>query len=307
MGKIRIKTLGIEEIEKDQAKDAKKRREGKQAKKLAKGAHGGDLPRGKAGRVVSMAPTEEELERLAINEDKEESTESAESVKSVVARKKSKKAHPTRSRSKRYRDGLIQVDRNKNYSLSEAIELLKKLDSTRFDATVELHINTTEKGINAQVTLPHGTGKVVRVAIANPSAGSGQAPATDGQFDNLISQIEQGKIDFDVLIAHPSAMPKLAKVAKILGPRGLMPNPKSGTISDKPKELAERFKGGQLNFRSESQAPIIHAAVGKVSFKEKDLSENITEFLKAVGVSKIRSVTLKSTMSPGIKIDFSSL
>lgn len=298
MGKIRVKTLGIEEIEKEQVKEAKKRKESKQTKKLAKGAHGGE-------RVVSMAPTEEEIAREigrpASTEVTEMDTEHTEdkSVKTVVARKGSKKTQAPRSRSKRYRDALIQIDRSKNYSLSEAIELLKRIGASRFDGTVELHVNTTEKGVSGQVTLPHGSGKTVRVAIADP--------ASDGKFDTLVSKIEQGKIDFDVLIAHPSAMPKLAKVAKILGPRGLMPNPKSGTISENPAKLAQKFQGGQINFRTETQAPIIHAVVGKVSFKEKNLSDNIIEFVKAVGLSRIRSVTLKSTMSPGIKLDFSNL
>jgi large subunit ribosomal protein L1 len=102
-------------------------------------------------------------------------------------------------------------------------------------------------------------------------------------------------------------MAKLAKAARILGPRGLMPNPKNGTITDKPEALAEKFKGGQINYKTESQAPIIHASVGKISFKEEDLVENISEFIKTIGTAKIQTVTLKSTMSPGIKIDFSNL
>ena len=301
MGKIRVKALGIEDLEKQQAKDAKKRKVAKDAKKFAKapGMKGGE-------KLVSMAPTEEELEKMTTADSlqttavdgspKAESEQTDNKVKTKT--KTSKVKTKARQRSKRYRDALIQVDRNRRYPLSEAVALLKKLEGTKFDATVELHINTTEKGINGQVTLPHGSGKKIQVSIADPE---------NKDFDDLVKKIEGGTIDFDVLIATPAAMPKLTKVAKILGPRGLMPNPKSGTITDKPEGLALSFAKGQTNFRTESQAPLIHARIGKVSFEETDLMENISAMIRSVSAGKIRSVTLKSTMSPGIKIDYSGL
>lgn len=303
MGKIRVKSLGIEELEKEQTQKAKKRKEakaqrlaqGKQVKKLVKGAHGGE-------RVVSMAPSEEELEKtLEVSRVSEvpQVPQGDETRDNRDTRKTRGTPKKPRQRSKRYRDQVIQVDKSKLYPLSGAVELLKKLGATQFDGTVELHINTVEKGVNGQVTLPHGTGKAIRVVIADP--------ASEAVFNPLLADIEKGIIEFDILIATPAAMPHLAKVAKILGPRGLMPNPKAGTISDKPKELAKKFEGGALNFRTEAAAPIIHAVVGKVSFAEKNLEENIETFLKTVGTGKIRSVTLKSTMSPGIKIDTSTL
>ena len=299
MGKIRVKSLGIEEIEKEQAKNAKKRKE---SKKMAKGAHGGE-------RVVSMAPTEEELERLSVVGSSVE-TEKQKTDKQLSENRKQKTENrKARQRSKRYRDALIRVDKSKSYPLSDAISLLKQFDGAKFDPTVELHINTVEKGLSGQVTLPHGTGKALRVAIADP-AHKGPSKDLDGpskNFEELLRDIEAGKIEFDVLIATPSAMGQLAKVAKILGPRGLMPNPKSGTISDTPEALAEKFKKGATNFRTESQAPIIHTIVGKLSFSQKNLEENIAEFIRAVSASKIRSITLKSTMSPGIKLETSTL
>lgn len=296
MGKIRVKTLGIDELEKAQVRAAKTRKEAKKLVKshLAKGAHGGE-------RVVSMAPTEEELAKIEVPRENEVSpTLPADKQVSQEeqAKEKTRDTRPKRQRSKRYRDSLTLIDRNRRYPLTDAISLIKKVGAAKFDATLELHINTIEKGISGQVVLPHGTGKKVRVAIADPSA--------DGSFDTLLKNIETGKIEFDVLLATPAAMPRLAKVAKILGPKGLMPNPKSGTISEKPAELAEKYHGGQVGFRTESQAPIIHAVVGKVSFKEKDLAENISALLKAVGPSKIRSAFVKSTMSPGIKLDLTS-
>ena len=166
--------------------------------------------------------------------------------------------------------------------------MLRKFKKSNFDETVELHINTRERGVSGQVTLPHGTGKKLRIAIAN---------------DDLISEIEKGKINFDVLIAEPSMMEKLAKVARILGPRGLMPNPKSGTISDKPEEAVKKFSNGVISYKTESQAPVIHMSIGKLSFKDEQLSENISTILASIGSTKIENATLKSTMSPAIKLN----
>ncbi len=274
MGKIRIKALGIEEVEKEQKQTTKSKKEQKQARKMAKGAHGGE-------RVVSMAPSEEELTRLQSPEA------TADGGQAKIKVEKASKFRSKKQRGRRYQNQLLQVDKSKLYPITEAVSLLKNFGNLRFDQTVELHVNTIEKGVSGQLTLPHGSGKKVRVAIAD---------------DAILANIEKGVINFDVLLSSPSMMPKLAKVAKILGPRGLMPNPKSGTISENPQALAENFTKGQINFRTESQAPIIHAIVGKVSFKEKELEENITALLTAVGRGKIKSVTLKSTMSPAVKL-----
>jgi large subunit ribosomal protein L1 len=137
------------------------------------------------------------------------------------------------------------------------------------------------------VSLPHGTGKKMRVAVVD---------------DKLILEIEKGKIDFDILISTPAMMAKLTKVAKILGPRGLMPNPKNGTITDKPAEIIKKYEGGQISFKTEAKVPVIHFTVGKISFGEKKLMDNIQTLIEAVKKENIEKVVLKSTMSPGIKI-----
>ena len=191
-----------------------------------------------------------------------------------------------KERSKKYTSKIVSLDRNKSYPLKEALELLSKFEKAGFDETVELHINTIDGSVSGRMMLPHGTGKKARVAIAS---------------DELIEQLEKGTIDFDVLIAHPSMMPKLAKVAKFLGPRGLMPNPKSGTITDKPEEAMKKFEEGQINFKTE-KSPIVHLSVGKLSFGPDKLSENIEAAIEAINKAKIRNAILKSTMSPGIKL-----
>ena len=276
MGKIRTKVLGNEELEKKQKAEAKSKSD---QKKLVKGAKGGE-------RIVSVGPSEEELAKL--EETKGTESNSAAAREEAPKKKSRQKKSKERSRSKSYQAVAQMVDRSKKYNLSDGIILLEKLKRAKFDETVELHINTTETGINATVTLPHGTGKEIRVAIAD---------------EKIIAEVEKGKINFDVLIAAPEMMPKLAKVARVLGPKGLMPNPKSNTISKDPQKLAENFSKGQMNIKTEAKTPIIHLMVGKLSFGAKKLSENIEMIIKTVKKERIRNVTLKSTFSPGIKLN----
>jgi large subunit ribosomal protein L1 len=231
-------------------------------------------------RVVSVGPSEEELAALEVAEVKAEEAPKEEKKHKRV--KEQKAFH-----SEKYEKLLEEVNRTKNYVLSEALELLGNLQRKSFDETVELHINTITTGISGQITLPHGTGKTTRVAIAD---------------DKLIAEVEKGIINFDVLVAEPAMMAKLAKVAKVLGPRGLMPNPKNGTITPKPEEVAKKYAGGQINFKTEAKAPIIHLTVGKVSFGPAKLTDNIEALIAAIKKPNIVNVTLKSTMSPGLKL-----
>lgn len=186
------------------------------------------------------------------------------------------------------------VDKIKLYPLAEAVRLVKKTSLTKFDGTVELHVNLnpaslgdTKGDYRASASLPHGTGKQVKVAIADEA---------------LLAKIQAGTIDFDLLVAHPSMMPRLAKVAKILGPRGLMPNPKNGTVTTDPEGFTLSVAKGQVNFKSEPGNPIVHLPVGKVSFEDTQLTENIEAILTAIGRGKILRATLASTMGPGVKV-----
>ncbi len=264
MGKIRVASLGDEEQEKEQKRKAEARRQTKEAKK-AKSDDAADES------VAAVAPV----------------TESEE------GEKKEKKEKKARVRSKKYQEAVAQVDRTKKYPLSEAIALVKKTSMTKFDGTVELHINLNtqamgeKKDMRGSVSLPHGTGKEVKVAIAD---------------DAILADVEKGNIDFDILVAHPSMMPKLAKVARVLGPKGLMPNPKNGTVSPDPEKRAKELSQGQVNFKTEPDQPIIHMSVGKVSFDDKKLAQNIEAVFKAISLSKISRATLTATMGPGVKL-----
>lgn len=284
MGKIRVRTLGEEDLEKKQKAQAKQKAK---EKKFVKGQKGGE-------RVVAVGPSEEELQAVIVNPERSEGEESQTGKPKTEKPKSENRKQRTDNRkaphSKSYQAVAKIVDRNKKYSLSQALDVLEKLKRSKFDETVELHINTTETGVSGSIALPHGTGKILRVAIAD---------------DDVLAKVAMNKIDFDILLAAPLMMPKLAKVAKILGPRGLMPNPKNATLTRDPQKAAENFAKGQMNFKTELKAPLMHLTVGKMSFGAKKLSENIQTLIDAIKKEKIRNITLKSTMSPGIKIELS--
>jgi|SRR5882672_2229942 len=283
MGKIRVKSFGDEEVEKKDLKKAQARAEAKKAKEDAE-----------ARKAVAEGTSKSEEIKAETSQPEKEAAEPKKDKKGY------KKAGPKKHKSASYQKAATLLDKNKHYALTEGLLLLEKLKRTSFDETVELHINTLEKGISGSLTLPHGTGKTTRVVIAN-------AAVDPKSVDELIKTIESGKIDFDVLIATPDTMPKLAKVARVLGPRGLMPNPKNGTVTPKPDEVAKKFAGGQFNFKTEAKFPLLHLAVGKLSFGDKKLAENIVTAVKAIKTKNIKSMTLKSTMSPGIKIETAKL
>jgi large subunit ribosomal protein L1 len=267
MGKIRVKSFGDQEEEAKQARKLQNRKDAKEAKKEAEEKT--DLP---ASANEALQAEEVKTEEITQEPKKEQ---------------KFKKKEQKEFRSQKYQSLVTAVDKTKIHSLGEALELLTKLQRGKFDETVELHLNTISAGISGNVTLPNGTGKKTKVAIAD---------------DALIAEVEKGVISFDILVATPSMMPKLAKVAKVLGPKGLMPNPKNGTITDKPEEVAKKYEGGQVNFKTETKTPIIHLTVGKMSFGHEKLTENINALITAVKKSNIVNATLKSTMSPGIKL-----
>lgn len=288
--------MGDEKDEKEQKRKAEARRQTKQSKKPFGKAQGkvhvegvGDegLPAGRQGgrRVAVVEGTDVNPEFKKLIEEVESGEEGK--PKKVAKQKKA------RVRGKNYVTKSSLVDKTKFYPLSEAISLVKQTSFTKFDGTVELHINLNtaslgdKKDFRGSVNLPHGTGKQVRVAIAD---------------DAILADIAEGKINFDVLVAHPSMMPKLAKVARILGPKGLMPNPKTGTVTPDPEKRAKELMTGSVNFKTEPDQPILHLTVGKVSFDDKKLVENVNAILAAVGKSKIVKATLSATMSPGVKI-----
>lgn len=273
MGKIRVKTLGDEVLEKEERKDQKKRKEAKQT--VAKTSQSEEYK--EEEEEVEKKPQETASEEVNVEETEEPAKKEKKEFKN------DKKAY----HSQKYQTIVSLVDKTKSYSLNEALETLEKLQRKSFDETVELHINTASLGLSGNVVLPNGTGKKTRVAVANEA---------------LIAEIEKGIINFDILVSTPDLMPKLARVAKVLGPRGLMPNPKNGTITEKPEEVAKKYEGGQVNFKTEAKSPIIHLSIGKMSFGKEKLTQNVETLVQAIKKQNIVNATIKSTMSPGLKI-----
>ncbi len=229
-------------------------------------------------------------------------TESVEPVsvdmaddKSVGAIQESpvKKALPPRKRSPKYRKMVKEIKKDELYSIEDAVEKLAKLAKSTKLKTVELTLNTREVGLRGELKLPHSTGKEVKIAIFS---------------DKVAEAIQTGKIDFEILLATPADMPKLAKFAKILGPKGLMPNPKSGTVTDHPEKRAtELAAGGTLPYKTEAKFPIIHLALGPITQDGKDLADNITEALRSIGVTRIKNAYLSCTHTPSVKLHLGNL
>ena len=213
--------------------------------------------------------------------------------------------------------GVGKIEKNKIYSVSEAVRLVKENKIARFDESVEIHIRMDidpKKGdqqVRGATVLPHGTGKIKKIAVAT-TIRIDEAKKSGADIvgaEDLIEKIKGGKIEFDILVATPEMMPKLAPIAKILGPKGLMPSPKAETVTDKIAETVEMLKKGKVNFKNDNTGNL-HQVIGKVSFDEKKLEENLISFVNALQKSKpigvkgkfIIGISVCSTMGPAVKI-----
>ena len=218
---------------------------------------------------------------------------------------------------------LEKVDTSKIYTIDEAVNTLNELKSANFDETVELALNLNvdprhaDQMIRGSVVLPHGTGKKVRVAVFAKGEKADEAKEAGADLvgsDELIEQIQSGKIDFDIVIATPDMMGTLGKVARILGPKGLMPNPKTGTVTQDVAQAVKNAKGGQVNFRVDKKGNI-HAGIGKASFGAQKIKENLETFVYAINKAKpasakgryVKNAALSLTMSPSLTLDSSEV
>jgi len=224
---------------------------------------------------------------------------------------------------KRIRALAAQVDRAVDYSLDEALGLVKKTASAKFDESVELAVNLgvdarkSDQNVRGSAVMPRGTGKQVRVAVfaqGEQASAAQEAGADVVGMQDLADRVKQGQLDFDVVVAAPDAMKIVGQLGQILGPRGLMPNPKVGTVTPNVAQAVRNAKAGQVQFRTD-KAGIIHCMIGKASFAEDALKENLLALLAALQKAKpstakgqyIRRVTLSTTMGPGVRVDRASL
>jgi len=226
-------------------------------------------------------------------------------------------------KSKRHIANLEKVEKHKLYTVEEAVKLVKETSNSKFDATIEVAMNLNldvkkaDQQLRGAVVLPHGTGKSKRILVLTKGEGANAAKEAGAEFVgdvDMITKIEKENwFDFDVIIATPDMMPMLGKIGKLLGPKGLMPNPKTGTVTTDVVKAVEETKKGKVNYRTDSYGNV-HGIVGKVSFDENKIVENLNAFVEAIVKVKpttvkgnyVKNISISSTMGPGIKIDLNS-
>jgi large subunit ribosomal protein L1 len=273
-----------------------------------------EKPAAKAGKRSTKAQKEAE-EKQAKQERKSKSADEKETPKL--------QSHPARTKAeragKKYREALKLIDKSKTYPLAEALDLTTKTSTVKFDASVEIHVNLgvdpkqADQNVRDNVVLPGGTGKEVRIAVLaedDDAQNAKKAGAAIAGTDEIFAKLDKEELDFDVLIATPALMPKLGKYARLLGPRGLMPNPKSGTVSQNPAAAVTEAKAGKVEYRVD-QSGIVHLGIGKVSFGPEKLTQNAEAVLSSIRAAKpaslkgiyLKSVYVTSTMGPSIKVE----
>jgi len=258
--------------------------------------HHGKKEKGKSkkGKVEEKIKEKKFKKEIEVSEKNEETGKIKEEKPAEESEEKSKKVKVGKAkvRSKKYQEVNALIDHEKKYNLAEALELVKKTSFSKFDGNVEVHVRVISKSrkpenIRGLLKYPHPTGKSIKVVILD---------------EKVAAEIEKtGKAEADIYIATPEMMPKIAKLAKILGPKGKMPNPKSGTIAADPEKVKKELEGGQLEYKTDSLGNI-HQVIGKVSAESKKLEENFNALLYVLPKEKITSVTICATMGPGIKV-----
>lgn len=235
----------------------------------------------KKAKLAVEVPSETEVQKAqdtSVEETKTE-TEVTETTEPTV-----KKIH---LRGKKYQEARKKVDPNKIYPLTDAIKLVKTTSISKFDGKVEAHVTVFDIGTAGDITFPHLETGSKKIVILN---------------DTILKEINDGQINFDILIATPVTMPKLLPFARLLGPKGLMPNPKNGTLTDKPEEALKKLSVAKTVLKTEKKAPVVHIVIGKVSQPEKELEANVAELIKVIRAPKIKKLALCATMGPSVKV-----
>ncbi len=198
------------------------------------------------------------------------------------------KTRQAKVRSKRYQAAKSKIDVSKYYPINEAVELAKATSLSKFDAKIEAHVTIVDIGTVGEIAFPHLESASKKIVVLN---------------DTVLAEIKDGKVDFDILIATPVTMPKLLPFARVLGPKGLMPNPKSGTLTDDPEAAVKKLSAAKTVVRTEKKAPVVHIVVGKTSQATEELVANIQELINTVKANKIKKLAICATMGPSVKIE----
>ncbi|MFA6369303.1 MAG: hypothetical protein WCX20_02910 [Candidatus Shapirobacteria bacterium] len=234
-------------------------------------------------KVEEIIKTEES--QKAVTETETVATEATVEATEIV---ESTKVKTAKHRSKKYLAAKAKVDINKYYPLKEAVKLVKETSLSKFEGKVEAHVTIFDIGNVGEINFPHLETASKKVVILN---------------DTILAELKDGKINFDILIATPSTMPKLLPLAKILGPKGLMPNPKNGTLTDKPQDSLKKLSVAKTILKTEKKAPVVHIVVGKTSQKDEEVIANINELIKIIKANKIKKLALCATMGPCVKVE----
>lgn len=275
----------------------------------------------KAGKrsEKSLREAEEKAEKEARKEAGDTTPQSEETEAHVKKGPKPVVRPRIERRGKNYRKVAEQIEKDKVYGLNDALELATKTSPVKFDASVEVHVRLgvdprqADQNVRATVSLPHGTGKTIRVAVFAPEAEHAAAKKAGADVvgdEDFLKQLDKEELDFDTLIATPQYMPKLGKYARLLGPRGLMPNPKAGTVATDVAKAVTEAKGGKVEYRVDKQA-IVHLSIGKVSFGAEKLAQNAKAFFDSLQAQKpsslkgayVKTTSITTTMGPGIKVE----
>ena len=279
-----------------------------------------DTPVAKAGKRSAKAIAEAEAKVEKELRKEAGDTSPTDGSEEVVAKGPKPVTRPVlERRGKSYRKVSEKLEAGKLYALEEAVKLASETNPSKFDASVEIHVRLNvdprqaDQNIRTTVSLPHGTGKTIRVAVFAPEADHKAAKEAGADIigdESFIAQLDKETVDFDILVATPQYMPKLGKYARLLGPRGLMPNPKSGTVATDVAKAVKEAKAGKVEYRVDKQA-IVHLGVGKVSFGADKLTDNAKAFFESLQSQKpsslkggyVKSITISTTMGPGIKVE----
>lgn len=273
----------------------------------------------KSGKRSEKA-LKEAAEKEAKENRKAESKKADETADKMIKKGPKPVTRPVlERRGKKYQEAAKMIDKSKYYNISEAVELAAKSNPSKFDASVEIHVRLNvdprqaDQNIRSTVSLPHGSGKTIKVAVFAPESDHKEAKSAGADIvgdETLLKQLDKEVVDFDVLITSPQYMPKLGKYARLLGPRGLMPNPKSGTVASDVAKAVKEAKTGKVEYRVDKQS-IVHIAIGKASFGSAKLLDNAKAFFDSLQSQKpssikgayVKSISMSTTMGPGIKVE----
>ncbi len=314
MGTTRIKVIDLSSGQ-EQIKTSRKH-----AEKLA----GAAVLKGKKQKPATPEDTEVKPETTKVPSPQSVQTVAAQKPPSAPTVIKKQSVPTTISRhhhlGQKYLQAAQLIEKNRLYPAKEAFELLTKTSITKFDPTVEIHLNVVDSNLRGKVNFPHPPTqkreKKYLVFSDQKSTLPADRSAAGGQQliwgdEKTIAEIESGKLrpnrDFDIVIAQPKFMPQLAKIAKILGPAGMMPNPKNKTVTNNIASALESASSASFEYKTDPTAPIVHTTLGKLSYRTEKLTQNLKALILAIGPTKIKKATISSTMSPGIKLDLSTI